>query len=142
LVKLLLHSSLQTNFDAAQNEILEIDAEVTAKKTFAENLTSWAERFDCQDAKTKKSMLINLIDRITVHPDRLEINYKIKVKPTQGLTLINCETNENPIPTTPTAEITEAATANDKNALFYTQNNVKGFHSATPLLQSAAVITA
>lgn len=48
------------------------------KKTVESEMTDWVDRFEIQDMAKKKSMLINLIDRITVYDDKITVKYKYK----------------------------------------------------------------
>jgi len=57
----------------------EIDIELAKRRSIEEDLETWEARFDRQGTMDKKDMLINIIDKITVHKEELEVEYKIKV---------------------------------------------------------------
>ena len=49
-----------------------------------EGLDAWSKRFDEQSAGDKKSMLLNIIDKIVITGSRVQVIYKIKMQPTGG----------------------------------------------------------
>ena len=63
----------------ASNAKEEMSATLVTQKAVAEELTEWADRFDAQDTMSKKSMLINIIDGITVHDAKVEVLYNMKL---------------------------------------------------------------
>lgn len=70
---------LQKKYDEADGKAEVLRASISARKATCEDLSDWANRFDAQDTMTKKSMLINLIDRITVYDKKIRVNYKVKL---------------------------------------------------------------
>jgi hypothetical protein len=65
--------------DAVMQEVFDLSAEMSFMKKVCSDFDDWAARFDEQNLETKKAMLIDIIDRITVHQDRIEVQYKIKL---------------------------------------------------------------
>lgn len=75
--------------EAAQHEILQLDQILNMQYAVAEEMKGWAERFDGQPIETKKAMLINIIDRIIVNGENIEIIYKQKLNPLSNLKAVN-----------------------------------------------------
>jgi len=61
----------------AQERVLDLDAELEMRLEVIENITSWTERFDTQNHATRKTMLMNIIERIVANDSLIEIHYKI-----------------------------------------------------------------
>ena len=68
-----------------KNKSSEIDDKIenlrktlNKQKELNEDLKDWSERFDLQDLNEKKSMLINLINKITIFDEKIEVKYKLK----------------------------------------------------------------
>ena len=61
-----------------EGKIEELKIFLAEKKTVESEMTDWVDRFEIQDMAKKKSMLINLIDRITVYDDKITVKYKYK----------------------------------------------------------------
>jgi hypothetical protein len=72
-------TALNNSLDEANETVLAMDAELAAHKTIAAEILTWSDRFDAAGKTDKKTMLINIIDRITVQGDKIEVIYKIKV---------------------------------------------------------------
>ena len=64
---------------AAQAAADDIEKTLSSRRVVAESLDTWADRFDAQDTMSKKSMLINLIERATVYEQHIEAVYQIKL---------------------------------------------------------------
>jgi len=69
----------------AQNEIFDIDTELTMQATLKEEAAGWVARFDEASVGDKKSMLIKIIERVTLHSDMVEIKYKVNLNAPQAL---------------------------------------------------------
>lgn len=63
------------NLDKRLGDIREL---LAYRRKACSDLTNWADRFDLQETDEKKSMLINLINKITVFDDKIEVKYKIR----------------------------------------------------------------
>ena len=61
-----------------ESRVADLRATLTKQRQVSADLTNWADRFDIQETNEKKSMLINLINKITVFDEKIEINYKIR----------------------------------------------------------------
>lgn len=59
-----------------ETKISELSTYLSAKKKTCSDFEDWGEKFDLQDTATKKSMLINAIDKITVYDDKVTIKMK------------------------------------------------------------------
>ncbi len=59
-------------------KISEVSSYLSAKKKTCSDFEDWGEKFDLQDTAMKKSMLINMIDRITVYDDKITVKYRFK----------------------------------------------------------------
>jgi len=72
-----------TQEQAEQNttleEIFALEEELSIQKKVTEELDTWSERFDALDIPSKKAMLINIIERVEFHKDRIEVDYKVKL---------------------------------------------------------------
>jgi DNA invertase Pin-like site-specific DNA recombinase len=79
--------------EIAKNVEEELQVEYNSQKEMTEELDTWVERFDRQSTTEKKSMLINLIDRITVYPENLEVEYKIKASALPCIQPIDMDNN-------------------------------------------------
>jgi hypothetical protein len=72
---------LRQKQEAAEQTAADLQLTIAARKAVAEEILTWAERFDQQDTTTKKAMLINIIDKITVMADgKINVVYKIKLE--------------------------------------------------------------
>jgi hypothetical protein len=64
----------------AEQVVSDLQATLAAKKAVVEELETWSERFDAQDATVQKSMLINIIEKITVQSDtQIDVVYKVEL---------------------------------------------------------------
>lgn len=66
--------------DTYETEKQDLESELTEKREFAINLDSWETRFDTASIAQQKAMLLNIIDKITIHPNHIIVNYKIETK--------------------------------------------------------------
>ena len=57
---------------------------LSAHKKTCSDLDNWVERFDIQDTASKKTMLINAIDRITVYDDKVSVKLKFRCDYLEG----------------------------------------------------------
>lgn len=48
------------------------------QRSLSGDLSNWAERFDLQSNDEKKAMLINLINKITIFDEKIEVRYRIR----------------------------------------------------------------
>lgn len=74
-------AALAQRYEDAQNRIMELDQELSFKKTICEEFADWTARFDIAPTADKKAMLLNIIDRIDVHSDSIDINFKLELNP-------------------------------------------------------------
>lgn len=65
----------QEEFTSKLKELSEYLAE---RKTLLADLDNWVERFDIQESTAKKTMLINVIDKITIYDDKATVRYKFR----------------------------------------------------------------
>ena len=68
---------LRKELKYAESRADDLTTLLAAQKAVATDLDNWSERFDTQDTMEKKSMLINLIDRITVSEEEIEVEYTV-----------------------------------------------------------------
>jgi len=61
----------------AQERVLALDAELEMRIEVIESLTSWIQRFESQNHAARKTMLMNIIERIVATDSLIEIHYKI-----------------------------------------------------------------
>ncbi|MDR3216818.1 MAG: recombinase family protein [Clostridiaceae bacterium] len=64
---------------SAELELHAAEEEIARQKTVCAELDTWSEKFERQEQSGKKAMLLNIIDRVTIRADRIEISYKIKL---------------------------------------------------------------
>ncbi len=60
------------------SEIETIRIALDKQKILSNDLTDWSTRFDNQEMNEKKSMLINLIKKITIFEEQIEVKYCLK----------------------------------------------------------------
>lgn len=70
-------------------KISEVSSYLSAKKKTCSDFEDWGEKFDLQDIAMKKSMLINMIDRITVYDDKITVKHRFKCDYLPGGTKFN-----------------------------------------------------
>jgi hypothetical protein len=71
---------LRKKQEPAEQIVSDLQTALAAKKAVVEELENWSERFDAQDATAKKSMLINIIEKITVQSDtQIDVVYKVEL---------------------------------------------------------------
>lgn len=73
--ELLAEKSRQAELQA---QVKDMETYLAERKSVYTDMDNWAERFDIQDIAAKKTMLINLIDRITVFDEKVTVRYKFK----------------------------------------------------------------
>lgn len=56
----------------------DLKATIEQTKTLSADLNNWSERFDTQTINEKKTMLINLINKIMIFDDKIEVKYRIR----------------------------------------------------------------
>ncbi|MDR2202108.1 MAG: zinc ribbon domain-containing protein [Clostridiales bacterium] len=101
----------------AQERVLELDAELEMRVEVMEGLTNWTQKFESQNHAVRKTMLMNIIERIVATDESIEIHYKIP------LTVKTAETDETP---ENTPLILKGNENYPKTADFHTQNCVQG----------------
>jgi hypothetical protein len=110
-------AAASAEFLEAQDLVLELDAELEMRLDVIAGLTDWTQKFESQNHATRKSMLMNIIEKITATDSVIEIHYKIP------LTLKAAKTAEPP-------ENTPLTLKNNENhpeiPLSSTQNCVQG----------------
>jgi len=113
---------LRAAVEFVQNDILRIDAEKASYMELDNELADWGERFDRQTYEQQKTMILNVIDKVLVYKDRVEIIYDIKIQsfmPDEGEKL--SEVAENDI-------ISESTVETDTNGIFLPSDfSIKGY---------------
>ena len=71
-------AEFRKRYEDAQCRAEEIATILSAQRAVSSELEDWAVRFDMQDTMEKKTMLINLIDKIVVFDDFTEITYNLQ----------------------------------------------------------------
>lgn len=61
-----------------ESRIGDLRALLSQQRTLSGDLTDWSKKFDLQELDEKKTMLINLINKITVFDEKIEVNYRIR----------------------------------------------------------------
>ena len=84
--------ALRESIEFLQNAILRIDAAKCAHLELGNELENWSEIFDSHDEARKKAMLLNVIERVETHRDKVKVTYRIKIN-----TFIGEQNSENPI---------------------------------------------
>jgi site-specific DNA recombinase len=111
----------------AQERVLELDAELEMRLEVIDGLTNWMQKFESQDHATRKTMLMNIIEKTVATDSLIEIHYKIP------LTLKAVKPVEVP-------ENTPLILKNDETlpetTNFFTQNCVQGLALAKRLSSS------
>jgi len=103
--------------DEARDEMFRIEQELAVQKSVCDEIINWAARFDAQDVLDKKAMLLNVIDRIDVYGDRLDIRYKIRLEEAAAQSLLSisgaedAENGGNPPETALTTDNTALSSA-------------------------------
>jgi len=114
---------------AAEAAKVELQEQLTARKEFAVNLDSWGMRFDAATTEQKKSMLLNIIDKIYVYPYGIRTNYKIETRGFGEIRSIN-------IPNWLSPQTDEKSAINTENwqetTTSYTGSGVNHSTQATP----------
>jgi DNA invertase Pin-like site-specific DNA recombinase len=65
--------------EVAQAAADELSTDISERKAVCAELDGWSERFDRQNAANKKSMLLNILDRVIVRGNKFTSIYKIKM---------------------------------------------------------------
>ena len=66
--------------DIAKIAVIKVEEDILKRKEVVEELDTWEARFDEQSTMDKKSMLINIIEKIIVYENYIEVIYKIKLR--------------------------------------------------------------
>ena len=61
-----------------QQEISQMQQSIDTQSQISEDLDNWSTRFDSQTKEGKKAMLLNIIEKITLNNNKVEIQYKIQ----------------------------------------------------------------
>jgi len=80
--------------ETAQNEVFQIDTELVMHAKIREEAAGWSERFDQASTGDKKSMLLNIIEKVTLFDDRVEIRYKLELEQPPQLSATVLENTE------------------------------------------------
>jgi DNA invertase Pin-like site-specific DNA recombinase len=118
----------QTALKKAEEGIKE---QIAMQKTVCADLDTWAERFDAAGIPEKKTMLINIIDRITITDTDIAVDYKFEVNPMHGIYPVEYETAvtlNNPL---------SIADLTAKSALLSPQSGVKRCQNASCLIRES-----
>lgn len=70
-------SEIKKKQEELEAKISELSTYLSEKKKTCSDFKDWGEKFDLQDTATKKSMLINVIDKITVFDDKVTVKMKL-----------------------------------------------------------------
>lgn len=105
--------------ESAQEYIYKLESELNIQKDFVHEFDDWECKFDRASTGDKKSMLLNIIDRIDVHGDEVSVIFKVQLSPIR-----NKNDLDNIIPIEFTdgdsaAEYSEISTTSNKNAKSY-----------------------
>ena len=71
-------NALNTKSIDIEEKLADLRATLNQQRTLSKDLNNWADRFDMQETNEKKSMLINLINRITMYDEKVEVKYMLK----------------------------------------------------------------
>ena len=81
-----------------QQQVLQLQQNISIQSQLKENIDNWSTRFDNQSKEGKKAMLLNIIDKITLNKSKVEVEYKVQFNTSieistetqeKSLTLIN-----------------------------------------------------
>ncbi len=72
-------NDLCVKHEETQIAVSELTSALAKHSVFTDGFESWIDRFDMQDTMGKKTMLINIIDKIVVMDDNITIAYKINL---------------------------------------------------------------
>ena len=70
---------LEKRRDMADKAAIDIDNKIRLRKTVQDEYRGWDERFDILTIQEKRAMLINIIERITIYPNRVQIIFKVRI---------------------------------------------------------------
>jgi hypothetical protein len=65
--------------ETEEKVVADIEAQIKLRKKVRDDYTDWEARFDTLSIPERRAMLIDVIDRIIVYPDRIHVKYKVKV---------------------------------------------------------------
>lgn len=71
-------SEISKKQGAIEDRLKDLSAYLAERKTLYADLDNWVERFNIQENAEKKTMLINVIDKITIYDDKATVKYKFK----------------------------------------------------------------
>ena len=69
---------LKKKYDEAEARADDLRKSLQAQRAVCSDLSNWAARFDLQETAEKKGMLINLIDKITMFEEEIDVRYSIR----------------------------------------------------------------
>lgn len=69
---------LKEKHKETEAKIHDLSTILEQQRTTSGDLKDWGDRFDLQDTKEKKAMLIDLINKITIYDEKIEVRYNIK----------------------------------------------------------------
>ncbi|MDR3317833.1 MAG: hypothetical protein LBS99_00140 [Clostridiales bacterium] len=88
-------------------EIEDIDTELSVRKDITEGFNDWSQKFDDALPKDKKAMLLNIINRIEISEDGINIQFKVELYPLKDLIPIEVKIPETPFETLETPSESE-----------------------------------
>ncbi len=71
-------AELRRKHEEAETRVNALKASLKEQRAVCSGLNDWTARFDMQGTAEKKSMLINLINRVTVYDEEIEVKYSIR----------------------------------------------------------------
>lgn len=69
---------LKERHSETESRIQDLKVVLEQQRVISGDLKDWGKRFDLQDMKEKKAMLIDLINKITIYDEKIEVRYNIK----------------------------------------------------------------
>jgi hypothetical protein len=85
-----------------QQEISQLEQNISIQAKLKENLDNWSTRFDNQTKEGKKAMLLNIIDKITLNNNKVEVEYKVQFNTPKILSQIEMPKENHPVLTNST----------------------------------------
>jgi len=73
---------LAQKVEEARNEIFALDQELSVRRTMREEFKDWDSRFDAASDKDKRSMLLNVIERVILTDKETRIDFKYELHAT------------------------------------------------------------
>ena len=68
---------LKNKYDGTQAALADIGQAIISQKSVSAELESWGSRFDTLDTMSQKSMLLSIVEKITIHEEKADILYRI-----------------------------------------------------------------